>query len=222
MQALEHPLLVGGQVSDYAVQEQRGLVEQPLRRTHVLQHDALRHRLQLRLLVRSQILTGEDDHWHVGELRLRVHLREQLEPRHVGQTQVEHDAVERLAAQRIERFAASPYCNDLDVIVSEQLDDRLALDLAILDHQQPLRARGGEGLDSIERGLERVGSRRFDEVRERAVCQSVLTLFLERENLHRDMARRGIELELIQHGPTQHVGQEDVEGDRGRLELACQ
>ncbi len=50
-----------GQVGDDAVQEQRRLVEQPLGRLHVLEHDALGHRLELRLLLGGQLLAGEDD-----------------------------------------------------------------------------------------------------------------------------------------------------------------
>ena len=43
VQPLEHALLFGGQVGDDAVQEQRGLVEQPLRRFDALDDDAARH-----------------------------------------------------------------------------------------------------------------------------------------------------------------------------------
>ena len=46
VQPLEHPLLVRRQVGDDAVQEQRGLVEQPLGRFDALDDDAARHRVQ--------------------------------------------------------------------------------------------------------------------------------------------------------------------------------
>ena len=59
-----------GQVGDDAVQEQRGLVEQPLGRLHVLEHDALGHRSQPRLLVGRQLLAGEHDDRHVAQRRL--------------------------------------------------------------------------------------------------------------------------------------------------------
>ena len=52
VQALEHALLGRRQVGDHAVQEERGLVEQALGRLHALEHDALRHLAQLRLLAR--------------------------------------------------------------------------------------------------------------------------------------------------------------------------
>ena len=44
VQALDHALLLGRQVGDDAVQEQRGLVEQPLGRLDALDDDAARHR----------------------------------------------------------------------------------------------------------------------------------------------------------------------------------
>ena len=64
--------------------------------------------------------------------------------------------------------------------------------------------------------------RRLDEVRERAVRQAVLPLLLDREHLHRDVARRRIELQVVEHRPAEHVGQEDVERDGGRQVLARQ
>ena len=48
VQPLEHLLLLGRQVGDDAVQEERGLVEQPLGRLDALDHDAARERVQLR------------------------------------------------------------------------------------------------------------------------------------------------------------------------------
>ena len=63
---------------------------------------------------------------------------EQLEAGHVRQPQVEDAAVERLVAQRLERLGAGADGRDLDVVVREQLDDAVALDVVVLDDQQPL------------------------------------------------------------------------------------
>ena len=76
-----------------------------------------------------------------------------------------------------------------------------------------------EVLDALESLFEAVGGRLLDEVRESAVGQAVLALFFERDDLHRNVARRRIELELIQHGPAEHVRQEDVERNRRGAEL---
>ena len=51
VQPLEQLLLGFGQIGHDAVQEQRRLVEQPLGRLHVLEHDALGHGLEPRLLL---------------------------------------------------------------------------------------------------------------------------------------------------------------------------
>ena len=47
----------------------------------------------------------------------------------------------------------------------------------------------------------------------------MLAVFVERDDLHRNVPRQRIVLELAQHGPAEHVGQEDVERHGGRLEL---
>ena len=52
--------------------------------------------------------------------------------------------------------------------------------------------------------------------------EPVLALFLQRDDLHRDVARGRVELELVEHRPAEHVGQEDIERDRGRAELPGQ
>ena len=47
----------------------------------------------------------------------------------------------------------------------------------------------------------------------------MLAVLVQRDDLHRDVPRQRIVLELAQHGPAQHVRQEHVERDRRRLEL---
>ena len=93
------------QIGDHAVEEERGLVQQPLGRLDVLEDDALGHRLELRLLVGGELLAGEDDHGHVGERGLGMQFLEQLEAGHVRQAQVEHHAVEGPVEQRLQRLA---------------------------------------------------------------------------------------------------------------------
>jgi len=50
----------------------------------------------------------------------------------------------------------------------------------------------------------------------------VLAVFVERDDLHRNMPGERIVLELAQHRPAQHVRQEHVERHRRRLELFCE
>ena len=61
VQLLEHPALLLRQLRLDAVQEQRGLVEQPLGRTHILDDDRLGVPAELRLLRRRELLAGVDD-----------------------------------------------------------------------------------------------------------------------------------------------------------------
>ncbi len=55
-----------------------------------------------------------------------------------------------------------------------------ALDVVVLDDQQPLGAWGGEVLDAVERRFQALGGGRLDEVGERAVCEAVLAFFFQR------------------------------------------
>ena len=50
----------------------------------------------------------------------------------------------------------------------------------------------------------------------------MLPVLVEGDDLHRNVPRRRILLELAQHGPSEHVGQEHVERHGGRLVLACE
>ena len=104
-------------------------------------------------------------------------------------------------SKRLARSAASasspvPDGRDLDVVVRDQLDDRELLGRVVLDDEQPPRARRREPLDAVEGGLEPLGGERLVEVRERAALEAVLPLLLDGDDLHRDVPRRGVLLEL--------------------------
>ena len=70
-----------------------------------------------------------------------------------------------------------------------------ALNLVVLDDQQPLRARCGEVLDPVERRFQPFGGGRLDEVGECAVRKPVLALFFQRDDLHGNVAQGRIELQ---------------------------
>ena len=116
-------------------------------------------------------------------------------------------------AHRRQRLFAGGRREQLDVVVTQQFDDGLPLDVIVLDDQQPLGARRGEVLDAVERRVKSVGGRLLDEIGEGAVRKAVLALFFERDDLHRNVARGWVELELVEHGPAEHVGQENIERD---------
>ena len=109
--------------------------------------------------------------------------------------------------------------DDVQVVVAEQLLDAHLLGGVVLDDQQPLAPRRGVRLDSLDGGLQAFGRRRLGDERERAARQSVLPILVERDDLHGNVARLGILLQLAEHRPSEHVGQEHVERHGGRTEL---
>ena len=52
--------------------------------------------------------------------------------------------------------------------------------------------------------------------------EAVLSVFIQGQDLYRNVAHGGILLQVIEHGPTQHVRQEDIKGNGHGMELACQ
>ena len=63
---------------------------------------------------------GEDDHGNIGQRVVVADAVEHLEAAHVGQPQVEHDAIAGVFAQRRERACAGVGGDDLDIVVIEQ------------------------------------------------------------------------------------------------------
>ena len=153
VQPLEQLLFFHRQVGHDAMEEQRGLVQQPLGRLDVLEDDALGHGLEPHFIVVGKLLAGEDDDGNILQGWFRLKLLQQLEAAHVRQAQVEHDAVERPVEQGVERLAAGGDGRQLDVLMVEQLDDGLALDVVVLDDQKPFGARGGEVPEAVEGDL---------------------------------------------------------------------
>ena len=78
VQLLEHPPALGRQRRLGPVQEQRRLVEQPLRRARVLDDDRLGVALEPRLLAAGQRLAGVDDHRDVAAALVGLDPLEQL------------------------------------------------------------------------------------------------------------------------------------------------
>ena len=61
-------------------------------------------------------------------------------------------------AQHLQRLLAGADGHHLDVVVHQQLDDARALDVVVLDDQQPLRVRRDVRLDAVEGVLEILGA----------------------------------------------------------------
>ena len=124
-----------------------------------------------------------------------------------------------LIPDEADEWLAASDRHQFDIVVVQQFHDRTALDVVILDDQQSLRARRGELLEPVECGFQAVGGRLLDEIRERTVRQAVLPLLFQSDDLDRNVTRQRIVLELAEHGPAEHVRQENIERDRRWLEL---
>ena len=87
---------------------------------------------------------------------------------------------------------------------------------------KPFAPRRRIFLDARQRRLQSFRRRRLGHKRKRAASQSMMAIFVERQHLHRDMPRRRILLQMIQHRPTQHVGQKYIQRNRCGMVLAGQ
>ena len=141
-------------------------------------------------------------------------LFEYFEAGHVGQPQIEHDAIGRLLTQLFERLGSASHRHNVDVLMPEKLGDAHLLRRIVFDHEQPLLARLRIFLDARKRSAHPFGAGRLGDEGERAAGQAVLTILIDSDDLHRDMARLRVLLELAQHRPTQHVRQKHVERHR--------
>ena len=91
-------LLLGRQVGDDAMQEQRRLIEQPLGRLHALDHNAARHGVKLRVLFGRQFPAGEDNDRHIGQRAVSPRMCSSTsKPDMSGRLQIEHNAIARAA-----------------------------------------------------------------------------------------------------------------------------
>ena len=135
------------EVGGVPVEEEGGLVEEPLRRLDVLEDDGLRQPLELRLLLAREVLARVDDDRQRAEARPLLDALDHLQARDVGQEQVQHHAVEVLVVEDVERLLAGGDRGDLHVAIADQVDHALALNLVVLHHQQVLHLPLDEGLD---------------------------------------------------------------------------
>ena len=102
--AFEHLLLFRRQIGDNAVQEQGRLVEQTLGGLNILKHDTLGHGLDSASSSADRSLPVKTTTGRSRRTGFVLNLFEQFESRHIGQTQVEHDAIEQIDRARPRRL----------------------------------------------------------------------------------------------------------------------
>ena len=106
--------------------------------------------------------------------------------------------------------------DDFDIVVAKQLGDAEKLRRIVLDDQQPLARIAGIIGQASDRRLQIVHGGGLVDKRKRAPRQSMLPILVEGDDLHGDVPRAGILLQLAEHCPPKHVGQKYVERDRQR------
>ena len=76
--------------------------------------------------------------------------------------------------------------------------------------------RRDKGAHAVETGFQSFGRDRLDQIGKCPVRESMLLFLFEGNDLDGNMPGPRIELQIIQHGPAQHIRKEDVERDAGR------
>src|SRR5580704_5435867 len=96
MQPVEHLLFFDWEIGDYAMQEERGFIEQAFRRLDVLHHDAPCQSMQLRVFFRREFSSSEYNHGQIAERRILAEALQNFEARHIREAQIENRAIEGL------------------------------------------------------------------------------------------------------------------------------
>ena len=118
-------------------------------------------------------------------------------------------------AENRQRFLAGAGGGDLHVaFAADQFDDSFSLRLVVLNHQQRLVRPLDEPFDLGKRVGEAVFCNRFLNRGERAEFQTAADFVVSGDDVHRNVARRLVVFQAIEHRPPFHVRQGDIERDR--------
>ena len=104
----------------------------------------------------------------------------------------------------------------------KELGDPKLLSVIVLHHQQALAPGSGVVGEAGQSRLQTIERRRLRHEGKGALGQSVLPILIQGDNLHRDMPRAWVMLQLAEHRPAEHVREEDIQRDRGRTVFPSQ
>ena len=223
VQSLQHLLLCSREIRDHAVQEQA------TSRRAGARANSTPFTTTLRAMVWSCASSSADNSRPVKtttgisvELCVLADPLQHLEARHIRQLEVEHDAVDGRFAKHVARASRpSDGRNDLDVVVAEKL-----VDAQLLGRDCPRRPGGacGRGLAysliRVERRLDALAVVVGLVTKEKAPRASPCWRSSSRVMICTGIWRvSGFCFSWLSTRPAEHVRQEDVEGNRGRLVL---
>ena len=189
VEVFEHAPLAFREFGSVAMEQQGGFIEQAFRRADILDDNALGQLPELGLLFLEQIPGGVNNDRNGAQVRLILELLQQLDAGHIGQAQVEHDAIEPLRVKRVERLFARGRHGGLHVAVADQLAHVHLLSLVILHQQQVLHWALQKTLQCVKGGLEVLFVIGFFEIAKGALGQGRLRVLIHCNYLHRDVAR---------------------------------
>ena len=152
---LQHLLLGRRELRLHLVQEQRHLVEQPLRRAGILDDDRPRVAAEALLLVARQRTARVHDDRRKRHLFLLRHLLEQLVAGRIRQIEIEDHAVEGRRGELAQRLVRGLDVGDLHIAVAEELADAFSLTRIILDDQHAADALRELDLEPLQ-GLDQL------------------------------------------------------------------
>src|SRR5271170_1457606 len=193
------------------MQEQRGLIQQAFGRFDTLDHNATRERMQTSIFFRRKFLAGEYDDRKVTQRRSVAEALQHVEAGDIGQAKVEHDAIEGLVIDGLDRLLATGNNHDVNVVIAEELLDAELLGRIVFDDQQALSSRSGILLDTGQRAFQSLWRRRLGNESKSAAGETVMTVFVEGQHLDRNMPRGRVLFQVVENRPAQHIGKENVQ-----------
>ena len=220
MELLEHLALRFREVFFDTMQEQCGLVQQPIERPDILDDYRFCETPKLGLLGLSELLSSVNDYWDIADLRFDPF--HQIEAIHVRQTEVQNHAVVVFVVQFGQSIFGGANGNRFDVAVADQFHNALLSDLVVFYDQQALHAPPDKSVKPGESFAYSFGRDGLVFIAHGAHLEAALPFIVDGEDVHRNVPRVSSMLQAIQHAPAVHPGQFNIERDGARRVLACE
>ena len=216
-----------GSLATVAVQEERGLVEQPLRRAGLPDVQACASCFQAQLVLVGTAAVGVDDHRQVGQVRLAR--RSRSASAGAPSCRAGPGPGPRQSTRPLAAAAASASGRRRDASTTRTSLGRRAVRRSARAARRRLRPRAGPSpaaatnrVTSSSSPLQRL--LRLDRLGDERPCapsfKAALARLVGGDDADRNVPGGHVVLQPLQHAPAVDVGQEDVERDGVRLVLA--